>query len=516
MIGSVVGPAPYPALVRDLQRVIGDEARAQMLEREGRLPARVIACVGGGSNAIGIFTAFLDDEQVELIGVEAGGEGIDTARHGAPLTVGGRAGHPARRALGGDAGRGGADPRGALDLRRPRLPGRRPPARLPARQRPRALRGGHRRRGARGVPRGRARWRGSSRRSRPPTRSPGCSRSPTASSTSCACPGAATRTSPRCSREGKRVSDRRGDRASSGSPGAFAAQRQARRADALPDGRLPDARRSRSRIGEACVQAGADLLELGVPYSDPLADGPVIHAAGTRALAAGSDLGGVLEVARALSPSVPVVLMCYANMVFAPGRRGVRRAPRSATRRVRADRARPAARGGARGARGVRRARHRARAARRADDHARAARARSARARAASSTRSRSSAPPASARRSPTASPRSWRAREASTEVPVALGFGISTPEQARAGGRRGRRRRDRGHAARARGRRVRGPRPRRWASSSPNSRPGLSRRPLGLRAHGTDPHRHRGARRLDRAVGARSARASTRSCSPR
>ncbi len=96
VIGSVVGPAPYPALVRDLQRVIGDEARAQMLEREGRLPARVVACVGGGSNALGIFTAFLDDPDVELVGVEAGGEGIDTGggapRHGAPLTVGGRAG----------------------------------------------------------------------------------------------------------------------------------------------------------------------------------------------------------------------------------------------------------------------------------------------------------------------------------------------------------------------------------------------------------------------------------------
>jgi tryptophan synthase beta chain len=92
VIGSVVGPAPYPALVRDLQRVIGDEARAQLLEREGRLPERVVACVGGGSNALGIFTAFLEDAEVQLIGVEAGGEGIDTARHGAPLTVGGRAG----------------------------------------------------------------------------------------------------------------------------------------------------------------------------------------------------------------------------------------------------------------------------------------------------------------------------------------------------------------------------------------------------------------------------------------
>jgi tryptophan synthase beta chain len=101
VIGSVVGPAPYPSLVRDLQRVIGDEAREQMLEQEGRLPARVVACVGGGSNAMGIFTAFLAEEQVELIGVEAGGDGIETKRHGAPLTVGGRAGvlHGSRSAV---------------------------------------------------------------------------------------------------------------------------------------------------------------------------------------------------------------------------------------------------------------------------------------------------------------------------------------------------------------------------------------------------------------------------------
>jgi tryptophan synthase alpha chain len=73
------------------------------------------------------------------------------------------------------------------------------------------------------------------------------------------------------------------------------------------------------RIGEACVRAGADVIELGLPYSDPLADGPVIHAAGAAALAAGANLAGVLEVARALAPSVPVVLMGYANMVYAPG-----------------------------------------------------------------------------------------------------------------------------------------------------------------------------------------------------
>jgi len=92
VIGSCVGPAPYPALVRDLQRVIGDEARAQLLERAGRLPARVIACVGGGSNSIGIFAGFLEDREVELVGVEAAGEGLATGRHGAPLTARGRPG----------------------------------------------------------------------------------------------------------------------------------------------------------------------------------------------------------------------------------------------------------------------------------------------------------------------------------------------------------------------------------------------------------------------------------------
>jgi tryptophan synthase beta chain len=92
IIGSAVGPAPYPALVRDLQRVIGDEARADLLARAGRLPDRVIACVGGGSNSIGIFTPFVADPDVALIGVEAAGDGLASGRHGAPLTVGGRSG----------------------------------------------------------------------------------------------------------------------------------------------------------------------------------------------------------------------------------------------------------------------------------------------------------------------------------------------------------------------------------------------------------------------------------------
>jgi tryptophan synthase beta chain len=87
VIGSAVGPHPYPTLVRRLQRVIGDEARAQVLERCGLLPDSVVACVGGGSNAIGMFAAFLDDD-VELIGVEAAGRGLDSGEHAAPLARG--------------------------------------------------------------------------------------------------------------------------------------------------------------------------------------------------------------------------------------------------------------------------------------------------------------------------------------------------------------------------------------------------------------------------------------------
>jgi tryptophan synthase beta chain len=88
VIGSVVGPDPFPAIVRDFQSVIGREAREQVLQRTGGLPAAVVACVGGGSNAIGIFVAFMQDRNVELIGVEAAGEGIATGRHAAPLCAG--------------------------------------------------------------------------------------------------------------------------------------------------------------------------------------------------------------------------------------------------------------------------------------------------------------------------------------------------------------------------------------------------------------------------------------------
>jgi tryptophan synthase beta chain len=88
LLGSVLGPHPYPAMIRDFQSVIGRETKRQILKHEGRLPSAIIACVGGGSNAMGIFYPFLDDTEVELIGVEAGGEGIETGRHAARFAAG--------------------------------------------------------------------------------------------------------------------------------------------------------------------------------------------------------------------------------------------------------------------------------------------------------------------------------------------------------------------------------------------------------------------------------------------
>jgi tryptophan synthase beta chain len=88
IIGTAAGPHPYPELVRDFQSIIGTELRGQMMEREGRLPDSLVACVGGGSNAIGLFHPFLDDENIEIIGVEAGGKGLDGDKHCASLTAG--------------------------------------------------------------------------------------------------------------------------------------------------------------------------------------------------------------------------------------------------------------------------------------------------------------------------------------------------------------------------------------------------------------------------------------------
>ena len=121
LIGSVVGPHPYPLMVRDFQSVIGRETREQVMKKEGRLPDTVVACVGGGSNAMGIFYPFVKDD-VELIGVEAGGEGIETGKHSATLCAG-RGGSTTRDTLVPPAGCGRAGPPHPQHLRRSRLPG---------------------------------------------------------------------------------------------------------------------------------------------------------------------------------------------------------------------------------------------------------------------------------------------------------------------------------------------------------------------------------------------------------
>ena len=375
IIGSAVGPAPYPAIVRDLQRVIGDEARAQILEREGRLPDRVIACVGGGSNAIGIFAPFVGDEGVELIGVEAGGEALEPGRHGAPLTVAGRPGvlHGSLSAVlqdemgqileahsisaGLDYPGSGPEHAHLRDIGRARylaVSDAEALDDLPARH---AAGGDHP--GARD--RARAALRAGARRLRarhrvllgPRRQGPG--RGPRAGTRDRAGAGAGRRhRADRRRRRSRRPSRRR------------------RRAALMPYmmGGFPDMETSR-RIGEAYADGGADLVELGVPFSDPLADGPVIHAAGTAALRAGATTHEVLAVGRALAERVPVVAMVYANLVHGARPRALRRRPRGA-RALRADRARPAAGGERRRARGVRRGRPRAGAAGGADDARRA------------------------------------------------------------------------------------------------------------------------------------------------
>jgi tryptophan synthase beta chain len=124
LIGTAAGPHPYPELVRDFQSVIGTEARAQILEQEGRLPDVIIAAVGGGSNAIGLFHPFLDDRSVRIIGIEAGGRGLEGIEHCASMNAG-QARRPARQPHLSAAGRRRPDPRRPLDLCRPRLSRRR-------------------------------------------------------------------------------------------------------------------------------------------------------------------------------------------------------------------------------------------------------------------------------------------------------------------------------------------------------------------------------------------------------
>ena len=265
---------------------------------------------------MGIFAAFIPDAEVELIGVEAGGEGIETPRHGAPLTVGGRAGilHGSRSAVMQDEEgqiiqahsiSAGLDYPGAgPEHAHLRDSGR---ARYVAVNDRDAVAAFHELARLEGI-------------------------IPALETAHALAWALAQREgeldlvclSGRGDKDLAEVMEQAGAVSTLAMSGvqriADAFAHSAKRAALMPYvmAGFPTLEES-IRIGEACVQSGADVIELGVPYSDPLADGPVIHAAGTQALTAGASMSGVLEVARALADSVPVVLMCYANMVFAPG-----------------------------------------------------------------------------------------------------------------------------------------------------------------------------------------------------
>ena len=305
MIGSCVGPAPYPALVRDLQRRIGDEARAQLLDQAGRLPDRAIACVGGGSNAIGTFIPFVDDEEVELIGVEAAGEGLTTRRHSAPLTTG------ARGVLHGALTGVIQDEEGQIleahsisaGLDYPGVGPEHAWLRDSGRVRYEAVEDGaaleafHRVAELEGI--------------LPALESSHAIAWVLANPVARAQPDHAV--GPRGQGPGR----------GAGARMSIARRRfseNGKRAALMPYlmGGYPSIEGSVS-AGLAAADAGADLLELGIPFSDPLADGPVIHAAGTEALAAGATPHGVLGVCEQLAVRVPVVLMVYANIVLTAG-----------------------------------------------------------------------------------------------------------------------------------------------------------------------------------------------------
>ena len=336
VIGSAMGPHPYPTLVRDLQRTIGDEAAAQIRAVEGRLPDLVLACVGGGSNAIGLLARFIGEPDVRLAVTEAAGEGIATGRHAAAV-AGGTAGilHGARSLMLQDqdgqvveahsisagldypgvgpqiaalaierAGRADRGHRPGGDRRAaPGRANRGHPAR--ARDEPcvrgtAAPAGGHRRR--RRVPRRTARPARAVRAWRQGPRGPGAA--------------VVTLAIERELGTNDTAGARRIHR-------AFARARAEGRPALIPYvvAGYPDPETS-LEVALAVADAGADILEVGLPYSDPLADGATLQRASTAALRAGATLEAALTLIErigAARPDLPLVPMAYANQIIGGG-----------------------------------------------------------------------------------------------------------------------------------------------------------------------------------------------------
>ena len=322
LFGTAAGPHPFPSMVRDFTRGIGDEARAQCLELTGRLPDAIAACVGGGSNAIGLFTAFLGDQDVAIYGFEAGGEGVETGRHAATI-AGRRQRRPARRAHVRPAGRGRPDDRVALDLGRARLPRRRPAARPPGQVRPRRL---------------------------PPVtdaqamdalavlaRTEGIIAAIESAHALAGAYDIARRLGPeglvlvnlsgRGDKDmetaidwfdlgGDPMTAQRGDRVREGR-----AEGRAALVGYLPAG-YPDVDGGIEAL-RAMVESGCDAIEIGLPYSDPVMDGPTIQAAAQQALERGVRTKDVLRTVEAVAATgVPALVMTYWNPVerYGPAR----------------------------------------------------------------------------------------------------------------------------------------------------------------------------------------------------
>ena len=319
-IGTVAGPHPYPAMVRDFQSIIGRETREQMLEAEGRLPDSLVACIGGGSNAMGLFHPFLDDRAIEIYGVEAAGHGLEQRQ-----ARGLDRRRPARRAarqphLSAD-GRRRPDRGGAFDLRRPRLSRHRPGARLAERRRPGDVPVGDRRRGGGGVP--------ALQQAR--RHHPGAGAGARARAGVDLAP-----TKPKdhlivVNLSGRGDKDLASVEAYLGSKVVMTTRidQSLRRAEGEGRPALvtfvtagdPDHETSLA-ILKALPAAGADLIELGMPFSDPMADGPAIQASGQRALKAGQTLTKTLAMVRAFragDDATPIVLMGYYNPIYVYG-----------------------------------------------------------------------------------------------------------------------------------------------------------------------------------------------------
>ena len=338
LLGSVMGPHPYPMMVRDFHRVIGEEARAQARRATGRLPDLLVACVGGGSNAIGLFWPFIDDRRVRIVGVEPGGHGIKSGKHGASLGSGavGVLHGSMSYVLQNDDGQVAEAHSISAGLD---YPGRGARALLLQGHRPLRVRLGDRRGSARGLPGSHtARGHHARARVRPRGRARDAGRRADEEDPD----GGGGPVGPR--RQG-RAHRRRGPRRPAGQRAR--GQRPRRRPVKAATGRTPSrldatfaalrARRERALVAyftagdpslaltrQLVVEAarrGADVIELGIPFSDPLADGPVIQRATQRALAAGVTLPRVLELVREMrgEVSVPLVFLTYYNPILAFG-----------------------------------------------------------------------------------------------------------------------------------------------------------------------------------------------------